>query len=285
MFSDIGIKNYYQKKKVIEKYNKVVDDAVIVCNNKIIHQDRKRIHAVLGITKDLNEKGRFFSSLTNVRKDERKKITINGNPVVELDFSCCFLGIAYHLQGVDVKKDDLYSVDGFSSEYRQTIKNITNITLNFSTFKPLHATLSTQMNDFRANAKAETVKAKKENRKPDFRYLKGIYCPPNSEDVPNIGIISAVTTKLRESPIAGLLFQGYRTNYLGHKVSDAVGNRLMYHESNIAQKIISHFAEQNIVCLCVHDSYLVETQHKAELRNCMMKFYREETGFDPIGIT
>lgn len=60
-----------------------------------------------------------------------------------------------------------------------------------------------------------------------------------------------------------------------------IGHKLQRIDSDIAERIMLHFAEQNIPCLGVHDSFIVDNQHSYELEAVMRQFYRDRIGFEP----
>jgi hypothetical protein len=43
-----------------------------------------------------------------------------------------------------------------------------------------------------------------------------------------------------------------------------------------------HFARQDIACLGIHDSFLVQARHGDELRAVMLEVYRQQIGYEAI---
>lgn len=37
-----------------------------------------------------------------------------------------------------------------------------------------------------------------------------------------------------------------------------------------------HFAKKDILCLCIHDSFIVEDIYREELKDVMKKYYKDE---------
>lgn len=63
---------------------------------------------------------------------------------------------------------------------------------------------------------------------------------------------------------------------------EQIGNKLMYAESQIAMRVLNHFLKQKILCLPIHDSFLIKSQHKEELKQQMIVAYSAELkGFAP----
>ena len=59
-----------------------------------------------------------------------------------------------------------------------------------------------------------------------------------------------------------------------------IGVKLQYRDSKIAERILKHFTRKKIVCLCIHDSFIVQEQFKDELIEVMRREYKKEIGFD-----
>jgi hypothetical protein len=59
------------------------------------------------------------------------------------------------------------------------------------------------------------------------------------------------------------------------------GLRLHYVDSQIAERVLLHFAARDIVCLPIHDSFIVQRKHSDELAMVMRAVYKAEVGFEP----
>ena len=75
--------------------------------------------------------------------------------------------------------------------------------------------------------------------------------------------------KVAHHPIADFLFSG-------------IGLKLQNRDSKITEAIIMRLMKDNIPCLPVHDSYIVEAQYKAVLEQVMIEEYEKIMGFEPI---
>jgi hypothetical protein len=77
----------------------------------------------------------------------------------------------------------------------------------------------------------------------------------------------------KHHPIAGYMGQGW-------------GIRLQRIDSDIAEAVMLHFARQDIPCLGIHDSFIVQQRYEAELRTVMEEacraVLRERIGEAPI---
>lgn len=77
-----------------------------------------------------------------------------------------------------------------------------------------------------------------------------------------------------------------RHSPIRHLFFSAMGNELMYHDSQMAEEVLLHFARQGIPALPVHDSFVIEEQHVDECWEVMRKvFYNRFEQDIPIDIT
>jgi hypothetical protein len=69
---------------------------------------------------------------------------------------------------------------------------------------------------------------------------------------------------------------------IAHHFGTGAGLRLQRIDSEIAEAIMLHFADRDVPCLGVHDSFIVGQQHAAELEAVMRRAYRDRIGFEPF---
>jgi hypothetical protein len=62
---------------------------------------------------------------------------------------------------------------------------------------------------------------------------------------------------------------------IAHMFNSGFGLKGQSLDSSIAEKVLLHFARRGICCLPVHDSFIVHSYHEAELRDVMLRAYRE----------
>lgn len=62
----------------------------------------------------------------------------------------------------------------------------------------------------------------------------------------------------------------------------SLGLHLQNIDSWIAENIINHLTEKNIVCLSVHDSFITAKKYEAELRSVMETIFYNTFGSKPI---
>ena len=187
--------------------------------------------------------GRFYAggSYQQLNETDRAKITINGSPIIEIDYSAFHLNMLYHLTGKQFTEDPYSVVD--RPEVRPILKVLCLIVIN-------------------SENKSQALKAlRDEIRKNwEFQKLKRIYRLDEKELLMKF-----------ESVHAGI------SNYF----CSGIGLKLMYKDSEIAESVLKHFTKREIPCLCVHDSFLVPVQHKKELEEVMSEVYKKRIGFEP----
>jgi hypothetical protein len=61
-----------------------------------------------------------------------------------------------------------------------------------------------------------------------------------------------------------------------------IGKSLQYEESRIAEKILIELTDKNIVCLPIHDSFVVAESNEQELTEAMTNAYKSVVGFNPL---
>jgi hypothetical protein len=173
---------------------------------------------------------------------ERKEILINGDSVVELDFSGLHPHLLYAMEGIQLNGDPYNITDQRSGVVRTFLKHILLCMLN---------------------AKDERKAEQAANYWLYKNYSKSLI-------LKNCGIASAspLMTKFREAhkPIEHHFCNGKDT-----------GLKIMNLDSRIALDIVDHFAEQKIPILAIHDSFIVQKKYKEELRQVMESTYEKHT--------
>lgn len=183
-----------------------------------------------------------YQSLNNKKpKYERNEITINGDRIVELDYSALHPMLLYVAEGIQYQ-DDPYSAIEKDPAARFFLKRALLYMVNADFNKAQKAINFWLLN--RTNEEKQALAA--------------------------IGITRAqpIMDKVLEvhKPIAHYLCQGKMT-----------GLRLFNKDARIAIEIVNHFANRNIPILCIHDSFIVQEQHENELKEVMIKMYAKLT--------
>lgn len=69
---------------------------------------------------------------------------------------------------------------------------------------------------------------------------------------------------------------------IAQHLGSGVGVTLQYHDSCIAERVMMELHDKGIICLPVHDSFIVAEQYEAILREAMMEAYFERLGKYPL---
>lgn len=188
--------------------------------------------------------GRLYGSWwINAPKRLRRKITINGEPTVELDFSGCAIRMLYHERGIDYRDDPYFlpllvaheEKEGLgTSYYREGVKALTQALINGD-----------------SDGKPERAKIAGFSFKPFTRVEVRRMIEEKHES-----IIDAFGT--------------------------GAGLRLQRRDSDLALAIITNMREWGMTALPVHDSFIAPKSYEMELREAMNSIYKEMFAFYPI---
>ena len=201
----------------------------------------KHQHRVFN-NKDWGAGGRFYGGdWQPCPKKLRSTITINGQVCVELDFASFHIYLAYALGKKQYDGEGYYlnnSNETLPKLWRDVLKKCTNYALNADSNKKAVAKIQQQI----AFKKFE---------------LEGL--------------------DTRHSP--KILYRLVRGNHqrIAHLFGSGAGLRLQAIDSKIAARVFDRFINDNIVCLGIHDSFIVPLQHERQLRETMLESYKQET--------
>lgn len=192
--------------------------------------------------------GRLYSEgrsqFQGLSKQERKDITINGSPVVEIDYTSLHPLLLYAAEGIQYFGDPYLAVDQ-RKEIRPFLKRILLCMIN----NPNYSEAQSAANNWLVN------ESDKETREKIIR--EGI-----TKAAPLMDRFLEIHQPIRK--------------YLCTKSTN--GLRLMNQDAKIAVDVVNHFSRQGIPILCIHDSFLVAEQYKQELKTVMKRIYKKHTG-------
>ena len=173
--------------------------------------------------------------------DERKKITINNDSVVELDFSGLHPHLLYAKEEIQLDEDP-YSIVDKRPVARTFLKQILLCMLNAK-------------DELSAERAANYWLHKNRNQRYEL----------NRIGITRAGPLMTEFRKVHKS-IEHHFCNGSET-----------GLRIMNLDSRIALDIIDHFAKQNITILAIHDSFIVQDKYRNELWQTMENTYEKHT--------
>jgi len=212
------------------------------------------------VDRSLELHGRFYGGWwEGIPEEYRELIVINGNTVAELDFKALHPHILYCLEGAALPTDDPYKLEGYpdTKPMRTLLKRFLLMIVNAKNAK---------------GAKGALRQAYKKDLKKAYRL--GL-------PIPELPI--PITDEYLD-PIIPLLRE--RHSPIQHRFFSSMGNELMYHDSQIAEEVLLHFARRDIPALPVHDSFVIEEQHVDECLEVMREaFFRRFGQQIPIDAT
>jgi hypothetical protein len=199
------------------------------------------LHAVYNIT--LEQGGRLYTNGNGYQclpKTDRAALWIDRKPTVELDYSGLHPRLLYAQEGIQYDADPYTAVHP-NAELRPFLKLVLLTLINC---------------DSEATAASTCNLALKENW--------DIYGRP----VKNAGV------KVTE------IIQRYKQAHpqIAHHFCTGAGLTLMNKDSKIALDILNTFAGQQIPILVMHDSFIVQQQHRDRLQYTMEDAYKRHTG-------
>jgi hypothetical protein len=174
----------------------------------------------------------------------RAKIAIDGEPTVELDFSGMSVRMIYHLNRLPYL-DDPYSIPELeAAAIRQGHEKVH---YRGSVKKLVHAMLNNEDDD----------------KRPEMVTLEQSF-PRGFTRTKVRDLILA-----KHEPIRGAFGEG-------------LGKKLHRLDSDIAFDVILKLMDRGILCLPIHDSFIVERSHKDTLYQQMIDSYRQQLPFSPL---
>jgi len=186
--------------------------------------------------------GRFYGAeYQSLNEEQRGKILIDGEETCEVDYSACNIRMLYHLEGLEYKSNP-YKIVNSDSWMQLYVKRMFHILIN-------------------AKSLPKSIAA----------YRKYVDMEPLTDDV--------------QSELKSNAWELARTIMEKHQkiekyFNTGVGVKLQYKDSQIAERILKHFTRKHIVCLCIHDSFIVKQQYQDELIEVMHREYKRGLGFD-----
>ena len=199
--------------------------------------------------------GRFHGGWwQQIKSEYRRRILIDDQYTVEIDYSGLHISLAYALEGVQPPKDpyllpDLL-LDGVNAvDQRKIVKSLVLMAINAKTRKDAYQA-------FRAAQD------------------KGSY----AKKLTNVELETLLDAFVDTHPA------------VAHYIAADKGVELMALDGRITASVIDYFTERNVVVLTVHDSYIVPEDREHELLRVMNRAVHKELGeyqidMQPEGLT
>ena len=200
--------------------------------------------------------GRYYTNkgvIQTMKQTERLQLQIDGNPVVELDYSAHHPRMLYTMCDIIMPDGfDPYCVDwgeGYDKkEVRTYVKRALLIMINAESLKQASQAIGDMK---RRDKKIEDIGG--------MALYKSI---PESEGGVKKAKILIQKLSDHNFPIASFFNTG-------------CGLELQYADSTMSAYILDHFVDIDEACVAIHDSYIVKESLKDELERVMKKAYEE----------
>jgi hypothetical protein len=196
--------------------------------------------------------GRFYwSPVQSLPKDLRARLTINGESVVEHDYSCFHPSILYHRRGLDVPERPYLFED--NDTLRCLAKVLLNTLINADSYQQaLISVCKSLCDDAKFKGMADAL--------AHSRFAAS--CSGLSPKKMRYASVLALYLELRAYHIP-----------IQEDLTSGAGIKLQRIDSDIASEIMWHFTQQGIPLLPVHDSFIIAERHSDELKAVMAKAY------------
>lgn len=239
--------NIKKARKIVQKMNEINESFDIRDGNG---NTLTNIYARI-FNKDMQHGGRFFQSdvlrIKNKDSKARLDITINGKPVLEIDFRNLHFRIAAILEGCndqDLPLDvymDILPVEQRDSTHRELIKLAINILFNSKTEQKADGAIQEEINKIK----------------------------------------DKLHPSLHTGKMVRLLIYDATPEFLScYCRQDSFGLALQNADSWLAQRVIEKFIEKSKPILPIHDSFIVDRDDVGLLIDAMGDGFREEFGVD-----
>ncbi|WP_144432615.1 hypothetical protein, partial [Shimia marina] len=187
--------------------------------------------------------GRFYGGWwQSVGSEFRKRIHINDEPTVEVDYQALHVAILAAEKGVDLKGDPYALPEGLIPDVdahgqRKLVKKLVLMALNARD-------RSTACKAFRQDADVGS----------------------KEKSMTNKALLRVLDAFAEQHP------------FLADGLCSDQGIRLMNVDSRIAARVIKFFTRREVPILCVHDSFLINYRHAIQLKTVMKAACKLETG-------
>jgi hypothetical protein len=225
-------------------------------------------------------------------EDERAEITIDGQPLIELDYAGLHPHLLYAKEKLQLSFDPYTFIDARADDENKDLRRF---------YKDALLSLINARTKWVDQIVTKTGQKRKgywrtaeQNANSAITSLMNLdYYLPQEKKKKGLLITENDRKMMNQSKVAREYLQqaGFHNSQdiidafikahpkIAHYFfSGETGMRLMNLDSKIALSIIQHFSKQGIPILAVHDSFLVQEHYHDELMQVMQKIYREKTG-------
>lgn len=224
-------------KEFIEKYNDFMDRWEVHLNGKPLPSDIYRL-----FIDSFSRYGRFHGDYQTIPQADRRDITFDHHPTVELDIESCHLTILYSSVGIDASRIgvDLYCPDEIDFCVRPVEEEYSNCSLTRKDVKEF------MMRMINCETRLQAVQA--------LTSLEQLNCKFGKKHDYYNRVIDALIEE--HEPIKHLFFRG-------------LSMELMYDESEMMLEVLKGCVSEQLPVLPIHDSIICLEDNKQQVSNLM----------------
>jgi hypothetical protein len=218
--------------------------------------------------------GRFYGHYQQIPSEDRKRILIDGERTIELDYKAIHIALLYALEGLPVTTDP-YVIDGHADK-RNTFKAICLTLVNVENVGSLKAVITTS-----GNPKIKQAAKEYKEKRQRYDYLRALKLkatkPHKSEPVKNF--IENIPDGAKGEELLALLLEKHEP--IAHRFNTKnIGLKLQKLDSELMANVLTKL--DGIPCLPVHDSIRCRLSDMEKVRRCMIDTFRELHGQDIV---
>jgi len=215
--------------------------------------------------------GRFYGHYQQIPSADRKRIRIDGERTVELDYKAVHITLLYALEGLPLE-GDAYIIDGHKDK-RNTFKAICLTLVNTEKLSSLQANVTRSGNP-KVQQESKSYKAKRER----YGYLKSLALKATEPTKPmsiRKGFIENIPTNANGSELLQLIMDRHHpiAHHFGTK---NIGLKLQKLDSELMALALNKLV--GIPCLPVHDSIRCRLSDMRMVTDAMIEAFRELHG-------
>ena len=256
-------------REVLENYSDLMADVLVTLDDIQIPVHGRRIFN--NSTIDLG--GRFYASYQSLPPSDRKRIKINHEKSIELDYKTLHFNLLYSQVGTKLVGDP-YIVDGYD---RAVIKEISLMLLNIDSKDGLKQLARMITNSGKPKNLEAANQYDKQRALYDRQLTRGlrVYAPEKPYSIRYH--IDQIPENTDGKKLVSDLLE--RHTAIRHLIgSNDIGLKLQNMDSNIIKDVMRLATSEGIALLFVHDSCICKHRDKARIKEIMLDVYKDVTG-------
>ena len=214
--------------------------------------------------------GRFYGHYQQIPSADRKRILIDGERTVELDYKSVHIALLYALEGLPVTADP-YVIDGHADK-RSTFKAICLTLVNSDRLSSLKANVTRS-----ADPKVKEAFRTYTDKRQQYEYMRALKLKAAEPSKPKSlqGFIKNIPTGANGDELLSLVMERHEP-IAHHFGTEHIGLRLQRLDSELMAAALEKL--QGIPCLPVHDSIRCRVSDMQLVTNAMTDAFRELHG-------